>query len=45
MKFKTVIILAGGFGTRLKSVLDGKPKALADVKDYNGKAWILNQPF
>ena len=37
MKFKTVIILAGGFGTRLKSVLDGKPKALADV---NGKPFI-----
>tara|TARA_B110000003_G_scaffold273375_1_gene310976 strand:- start:1591 stop:2283 length:693 start_codon:yes stop_codon:yes gene_type:complete len=33
----SVIILAGGFGTRLKSVLDGRPKALADI---NGKPFI-----
>jgi nucleoid DNA-binding protein len=28
------------FSTRKQAV-----EALADVKDYNGKAWILNQPF
>jgi D-glycero-alpha-D-manno-heptose 1-phosphate guanylyltransferase len=33
-----IIILAGGFGTRLSSVLNGKPKALADV---NGNPFIF----
>lgn len=28
-----VLVLAGGFGTRLKGVLDGKPKPLAPVRD------------
>ena len=32
-----VIILAGGFGTRLKSYLDGRPKPMADI---NGKPFL-----
>ncbi len=38
-----VLILAGGFGTRLKSVVPDLPKPLADV---NGKPflwWLLQQ--
>ena len=37
MKSEPIIILAGGFGTRLKSYLDGKPKPMADI---NGKPFI-----
>ena len=36
-KKSQVVVLAGGFGTRLKSVLNGKPKPLADV---NGKPFL-----
>lgn len=35
-----LVILAGGFGTRLASVLDGKPKALASI---NGVPFLLYQ--
>ena len=35
---KPLIILAGGFGTRLKSVLNGLPKPMADI---NGSPFIL----
>ena len=28
---KPLIILAGGFGTRLQSILKGNPKPLADI--------------
>ena len=31
MKNKQIIVLAGGFGTRLKSILNGLPKPLADI--------------
>lgn len=37
MKDKPVIILAGGFGTRLKSYLGGKPKPMADI---NGRPFL-----
>lgn len=37
MNNRPMIILAGGFGTRLKSVLNGLPKPLADI---NGKPFI-----
>jgi D-glycero-alpha-D-manno-heptose 1-phosphate guanylyltransferase len=37
MKNKPIIILAGGFGTRLKSCLDGKPKPMADI---HGKPFL-----
>ena len=37
MKNKPIIILAGGFGTRLKSYLDGRPKPMVDV---NGKPFL-----
>ncbi|SVD37784.1 uncharacterized protein METZ01_LOCUS390638, partial [marine metagenome] len=32
-----VVILAGGFGTRLAEVLDGKPKLLAPI---DGKPYL-----
>ena len=32
-----LIVLAGGFGTRLQSVLKGRPKPLADI---NGQPFI-----
>jgi NDP-sugar pyrophosphorylase family protein len=34
---KTLIVLAGGFGTRLQSILKGKPKPMADI---NGTPFI-----
>lgn len=37
MKDKPIIILAGGFGTRLKTYLDGKPKPMANI---NGKPFL-----
>ena len=36
-KTEPVVILAGGFGTRLKDVLDGLPKPLVDI---NGTPFI-----
>lgn len=49
MKNKQIIVLAGGFGTRLKSVLNGLPKPLADI---NGTPFLkfivenlINQGF
>jgi D-glycero-alpha-D-manno-heptose 1-phosphate guanylyltransferase len=43
----TIVILAGGFGTRLQSVLNGLPKPLADVNGepflkYQFENWIDN---
>lgn len=43
----TIVILAGGFGTRLKSVLNGLPKPLADINGepflkYQFENWINN---
>ncbi len=37
MKLKEAIILAGGFGTRLQSVVSDKPKAMADI---NGRPFL-----
>ena len=34
----TVILLAGGFGTRLKNILNGLPKPLANI---NGKPFLF----
>ena len=31
MKLNQLLVLAGGFGTRLKSVLNGTPKPLAKI--------------
>jgi D-glycero-alpha-D-manno-heptose 1-phosphate guanylyltransferase len=44
---KTLVVLAGGFGTRLKSVLNGLPKPLADIDGvpflkYQFENWIRN---
>ncbi len=44
---KTLIVLAGGFGTRLQSVLNGLPKPLADINGepflkYQFENWINN---
>jgi D-glycero-alpha-D-manno-heptose 1-phosphate guanylyltransferase len=44
---KTLIVLAGGFGTRLQSILNGLPKPLADVNGtpflfYSIQNWISN---
>ena len=43
----TIVILAGGFGTRLQSILNGLPKPLADVNGepflkYQFENWIHN---
>jgi D-glycero-alpha-D-manno-heptose 1-phosphate guanylyltransferase len=43
----TIVILAGGFGTRLQSVLNGLPKPLADINGepflkYQFENWINN---
>jgi D-glycero-alpha-D-manno-heptose 1-phosphate guanylyltransferase len=37
MKDKPIIILAGGFGTRLKTYLQGKPKPMANI---NGRPFL-----
>jgi D-glycero-alpha-D-manno-heptose 1-phosphate guanylyltransferase len=37
MQNKQLIVLAGGFGTRLQSILEGKPKPLANI---NGKPFL-----
>jgi|688.fasta_scaffold689002_2 D-glycero-alpha-D-manno-heptose 1-phosphate guanylyltransferase len=44
---KTIVILAGGFGTRLQSVLNGLPKPLANINGepflkYQFENWIRN---
>ncbi|OGH18541.1 MAG: hypothetical protein A3F31_05015 [Candidatus Levybacteria bacterium RIFCSPHIGHO2_12_FULL_38_12] len=39
----TVAILAGGHGTRLRSVVDQKPKVLAEVKDHPFLEYLLHQ--
>lgn len=44
---KTLVVLAGGFGTRLHSVLNGLPKPLADINGepflkYQFENWINN---
>jgi D-glycero-alpha-D-manno-heptose 1-phosphate guanylyltransferase len=44
---KTLVVLAGGFGTRLHSVLNGLPKPLADINGepflkYQFENWIKN---
>ena len=39
---KEVIILAGGFGTRLKSVVNDKPKCLAEVNDKPFISYLID---
>jgi NDP-sugar pyrophosphorylase family protein len=44
---KTLVVLAGGFGTRLQSVLKGLPKPMADINgipflQYQFENWIEN---
>jgi len=39
----SVAILAGGFGTRLQSVVNDKPKVLADVNNHPFLEYLLNQ--
>ncbi len=38
-----VAILAGGFGTRLRSAVSGKPKVLAEVNGHPFLEYLLNQ--
>ena len=38
----SALILVGGFGTRLRSVVDDRPKALADVGGRPFLAWQLD---
>lgn len=40
--FKEAIILAGGFGTRLQSVVNDRPKVLAPVRSRPFLSWILD---
>ena len=40
--FKEAIILAGGFGTRLQSVVNDRPKVLAPVRGRPFLSWILD---
>lgn len=40
--FKEAIILAGGFGTRLQSVVNDRPKVLAPVRRRPFLSWILD---
>jgi D-glycero-alpha-D-manno-heptose 1-phosphate guanylyltransferase len=39
----TAVILAGGFGTRLRSVIADRPKALAEVRGRPFLAYVLDQ--
>ena len=44
---KTLVVLAGGFGTRLQSILNGLPKPLADINGepflkFQFENWIKN---
>ena len=41
MQDKPVIILAGGYGTRLKSFLNGMPKPMVDVNGSPFLEYIL----
>ena len=40
--FPDVIILAGGFGTRLQSVVKDVPKPMAPVADIPFLEWLIN---
>jgi len=39
----TAVILAGGLGTRLRSVLQGRPKVLAEIQGRPFLAYLLSQ--
>jgi D-glycero-alpha-D-manno-heptose 1-phosphate guanylyltransferase len=43
LKHLTVAILAGGVGSRLRSVVTDRPKALADIQGKPFLAYLLNQ--
>ena len=43
LKNTTALILAGGLGTRLKSVIADRPKVIAEVRGRPFLARLLNQ--
>ena len=43
LSYTTTVILAGGLGTRLRSVVPGRPKVLANILDRPFLAFLLDQ--
>lgn len=43
LSYTTTVILAGGLGTRLQSVVPGRPKVLANILDRPFLAFLLDQ--
>ena len=43
LSYTTTVILAGGLGTRLRSIVPGRPKVLANILDRPFLAFLLDQ--